>query len=183
MKYAFFVEKIRLVLICSLILGVIAGTIFINCLNVEVLNNLEIYGHYVNEKLYNAQINKMDYFRYIFVYRLKEMAFIVILGLTSYRILFHSLFLFYIGMKNSMLICMLTLIKGKAAILAYIIMTQPQMILYVFIVYNIIKRMDLQQDKMYRNNTWRGIIGYVIAVMVMCVLESMVNITFLLKYI
>lgn len=183
MKYAFSMEKIRFILVCSLMLGVIVGTVFINCLNMEILNNLEIYGHYINEKLYNTHINRMDFFKYIFMYRIKEMAFVIILGLTSYRVLFHSLFLFYLGIKNSLLICMLTLIKGKSAILCYIVMTQPQMILYIIILYRIMKRMDFNMDKGYRNSGFKEILSCIIGIVAMCFLESMINITFLLKII
>lgn len=183
MKYAFSMEKIKLLLISSLLGGVITGTIFMNCLNIDILSNLEIYGNYISEKLYNTQINKMDFFRYIFVYRIKEMTFIIILGLTVYRYMFHSMFLFYLGVKHSMLICMLTFIKGKTALLWYIAMTQPQTILYAIIIYYIIKKMDFSREKTYRNGRLKEIIMCVIGVIIMCWIESALNITFLLKII
>lgn len=183
MRYAFSMEKIKLLLISSLLGGIITGTIFMNCLDINILSNLEIYGSYIGEKLNNTQINRLDFFRYIFVYRIKEMAFIVILGLTAYRYMFHSMFLFYLGIKHSMLICMLTLIKRKTALLWYIAMTQPQTILYAIIIYYIIKKMDFGREKTYRNSRLKEIVMCVAGVVIMCWIESMLNITFLLKII
>lgn len=183
MKYAFSMEKIKLLFICSLLGGVIAGTIFMNCLNIDILMNLEIYGSYISEKLYNTQINRLDFFQYIFIYRIKEIAFIVILGLTVYRYMFHSMFLFYLGIKHSMLICMLTIIKKKTAVLWYIAMTQPQTIIYAIIIYYIIKKMDFGREISYKRNRIKEIVLCIAGVIIMCWIESTLNITFLLKLI
>ncbi len=183
MRYAFSVEKIILIFICSLLAGVVAGTVFMNCLNIDILSNLEIYGSYIGEKLCSTHINKIDFFQYIFVYRIKEILFIIILGLTSYRLMFHSAFLFYMGVKHSMLICMLTVIKRNTALLWYFAMTQPQTIIYVIIICYIIRKMDLNREKTYKNGRIKEIVICIIGAIIMCWLESVLNITFLLKLI
>lgn len=183
MKYAFSMEKIRLVFISSLLCGVVTGTIFMNCLDIDILRNLEIYGSYISEKLYNTKINRLDFFQYIFIYRIKEIAFIVILGLTAYRYMFHSMFLFYLGIKHSMLICMLTIIKKKTAVLWYFAMTQPQTIIYAILIYYIMKKLDFSRDISYKKTRIKDIILCITGVIIMCWIESTLNITFLLKLI
>lgn len=183
MKYAFSMEKIRLVFISSLLCGVVTGTIFMNCLDIDILRNLEIYGSYISEKLYNTKINRLDFFQYIFIYRIKEIAFIVILGLTAYRYMFHSMFLFYLGIKHSMLICMLTIIKKNTAVLWYFAMTQPQTIIYAILIYYIMKKLDFSRDISYKKTRIKDIILCITGVIIMCWIESTLNITFLLKLI
>jgi hypothetical protein len=179
MKYAFSIEKKGWFLMAALLSGSILGTILINCLDADIINNLEIYSSYIGEKLRNTQINKRDFFKYILTYRIKEITVIIILGLTTYRILFHSAFLFYLAVKNSILISMLTIMKGKLAILWYIGATQPQTTLYAIIIYNVIKKMDFSGDKSYRNRRLREIIICVIYIVVMCLIESIINSLFI----
>ena len=60
-----------------------------------------------------------------------------------YRVIFHSGFMWYLGVKNSILIALLTIAKRHMALIWYLILTQPQTIIYIYLVYKVIIKMDL----------------------------------------
>ena len=116
MKYAFFANKTKTLLLMGWILGIISGTLLFNVLNIESKNNILIYYKYICEKIDFSNVNKIDYFLYILKYRTKEIVICVLFGLTGYRVIFHSGFMWYLGMKNSILIAIFTIAKKQMAL-------------------------------------------------------------------
>lgn len=176
-------KKTRLFMLIGMMFGVICGTFIFNCIKDMNKNNLVIYYNYLIGRMDFNKICRKDYFIYVFVNRTKEIILLIILGLTSYRVIFHSLFLWYFGVKNSILIGLFTIAKGKSAVLWYLLFTQPQMLLYVIIVYYIIKRMDFNELFHRKRNLINEILKIVIAVILMSCTECFVNLFIISKFI
>lgn len=58
--------------------------------------------------------------------------------------------MWYLGVKNSILIALLTIAKRHMALIWYLILTQPQTIIYIYLVYKVIIKMDLEDDTVRR---------------------------------
>lgn len=183
MEYAFSYRRTQLILIISLLIGVICGTFLFNCLNAESKNSLLIYYKYMTGKIDFADVNKCDYFIYVFSYRLREILFLIILGLTSYKIFFHSVFMWYFGIKNSILISVLTIVKGKMSLIWYLALTQPQMMIYLFIVYKIISKMDFGETNSKKTSCLKELLRVILGVIFVCFLECMLNIHILSNFV
>lgn len=140
--YAFFAEKKSRNIIIAYILGVIFGTIIFNYIGQISFDKMKIYGRYLTDNLSFEDIKTKEFFIYIFEYRIKEFAFFILLGITYFRNVFQSLFIMYLGIKFSLVMCALTVAKGTVGILWFILLQFPQIIIYVYILYYIVKKME-----------------------------------------
>ena len=176
-------RKTYIFLLMSMLLGVICGTVLFNCLNDVNKNNLVIYYNYIVGRMNFKEICEKDYFIYVLLSRTKEIIFLIVLGLTSYRVLFHSAFLWYFGVKNSILIGLFTVAKGSTGALWYLLFTQPHMILYIIIIWYLIKKMDFEDFTQRKQTGIREIFKLIIAIIVLSLTECFINIFIMSKFI
>ena len=78
-------RKTHIFLLMSMLLGVICGTVLFNRLDDINRNNLVIYYNYIVGRMNFRKICETDYFVYVLLNRTKEIIFLIVLGLTSYR--------------------------------------------------------------------------------------------------
>ena len=176
-------RKTHIFLLMSMLLGVICGTVLFNRLDDINRNNLVIYYNYIVGRMNFRKICETDYFVYVLLNRTKEIIFLIVLGLTSYRVLFHSAFLWYFGMKNSILIGLFTIAKGSTGVLWYLLFTQPHMILYIIIIWYLLTKMDFEVFSQREQTGIREIFKLVFAIILLSLTECFMNIFIMSKFI
>lgn len=134
MKYAFFEDKRNLNFILSYLIGIMLGTVIFNCLNMTEKNNLYIYSEYIYNRVNIKEFVGIEYFKHVFIYRLKEVLLLFFLGLTKYKYSFYNVFLTYYGVKISILMCALCVLKGIKALIWFPVLLFPQIIFQVIII-------------------------------------------------
>ncbi len=167
-------DKKRVGMLLFFLCGVVSGTLIFNSLGFNEQTRLMIYSDYIARRIKLDNINKLSLFRYIIAYRFKEFVILIILGMTRYRYVFHMGYVFYQGVKNAALLCLVTVIKGKMAILYFFSLVFPQMIVYIFLICYIIKIFDF--ENLYRRiEKVKSIALIIVLFFVMCLLEAFVN--------
>lgn len=173
MVYAFFRDKRKFRILLCLVGGVVMGTVIFNCLNTTEQSRIYIYSNYISKRIISERYSSISYMRHVFLYRLKEVIVIAVLGLTPYRCFFHNAIVFYFGMKLSILMCLLTAVRGKMAFVCFPVLLFPQIIVQVLLIYYLIRIFDFDYD-MYEKKAKKFLIIFVeLIALVIC--ESMIN--------
>ena len=138
--------KIRAVIyLGSLFLGVIVGSIIYQILGDSEKLKLVIYSKYLSDNLYMEKVNQFQMLKYVFADKLKEMIILLLCGLTMYREVLYVLYILYLGMKCSVIVCVLTTIVKRKAILYFLSFNMPQIVVYVYIIYYVTYKMDFDR--------------------------------------
>lgn len=177
MEYAFSERRYKLYFILWFLLGIILGTAVFNCLSINAKTDILIYGKYLSKKIEVNNVNKMDLFIYVLQYRFKELSIFIILGMTNFKKFFHAIVVSYLGIKVSVLLCSLTVLKGKMAIVWFMILMQPQAIVYIFIICFLLRFFNRTGNDLNLNKKSLGKIILFVSSMtiIMCMLEAFVN--------
>lgn len=175
MVYAFFGDKTKFRLTLTFLMGVIIGTVVFNCLNAHEQTKMLIYSDYLSGRFDTGNIDRWAFLKYVFVYRLKEILVLVILGMTQYRYLFHSGIIFYLGIKNSLFMCILTLMKKEMAAAWYLVLMMPQIVIYAYLIYYIITLYNCNYVVNERAGKWRRLLFIFLLLGSMSILETFVN--------
>lgn len=175
MVYAFFEDKVKIRLILTFLMGIIIGTVAFNCLNAHEQTKILIYSDYLSDRLRIGGFDRLALFKYVFVYRIKEILVLIILGMTQYRYIFHMGIIFYLGLKNSLFMCMLTVMKKEMAAVWYIVLMMPQIIVYAYLVYYIIRLYNCSYVINEKAGKWKQFLFIAMLLIFMCVLETFVN--------
>lgn len=174
-KELHFYDAKKIWMIVFFLAGIIVGTFCFNGLNSHEQTKIMIYSDYVAGRIKMDNVNKISLFRYVSIYRIKEILLLVIFGMTQYRFALHAGYIFYLGMKNSILLSIITATYGKRAIFYFVGLLLPQIFIYVYILCYIIKLFDLEQIS-YRSMGKTGKVIYItILYLLMCILEAFVN--------
>ncbi|MDE7432675.1 MAG: hypothetical protein K2N34_12285, partial [Lachnospiraceae bacterium] len=94
---------------------------------------------------------------------------------TQYRYIFHMGIIFYLGLKNSLFMCMLTVMKREMAAVWYIVLMMPQIIVYAYLVYYIIRLYNCSYVINEKAGKWKQFLFIAMLLIFMCVLETFVN--------
>lgn len=139
MKYAFFSERKNLNFFLSYIFGIMIGTVVFNCLDMTEKNNIYIYYDYVYNRVSVKELMGIEYFKHVFLYRFKEILLLLFFGLTRYKNLFYNGFLAFYGIKISLLMCVISVLKGKLALLFFPLLLFPHIIFQAIIICQVLK--------------------------------------------
>lgn len=175
MVYAFFEDKKKIRLILTFLTGIIIGTVAFNCLNAHEQTKMLIYSDYLADRVQTGNFNRLSLLQHVFTYRLKEILILIILGLTQYRYIFHSGIVFYLGIKNSLFMCMLTVMKKEMAALWYMVLMMPQVLVYAYLIYYIIRMYDSDYVINERKGKFKNFLFIFLMLGFMSVLETFVN--------
>lgn len=180
MVYAFFEDKKKIRLILTFLMGIVMGTVVFNCLNAHEQTKILIYSDYLSDRLKTGNFDQLAFLKYVFVYRFKEILILIILGLTQYRYIFHSGIIFYLGIKNSLFMCMLTVMKKEMAAVWFLVLMMPQIIVHAYLIYFIIRMYDSDYVINEKSGKWKRFLFILLMLGFMSVLETFVN-PFLIK--
>ncbi|MBQ3665433.1 MAG: hypothetical protein II919_04940 [Lachnospiraceae bacterium] len=162
-------------LIVFFLTGIMAGTFLFNGLNLQEQTKLMIYSDYVADRIKMDNINQISLLKYVLLYRMKEILLLVMMGMTQYKLVLHSGYLFYLGVKNAVLLSIITAAYKRKAILYFAVISLPQMIVYVLLICYTMKLFHLEQTS-YRGMKKNGkVIRMAALYFVMCFLEAFVN--------
>lgn len=181
MVYAFTDKQIKIYYITWFLFGIILGTAIFNCLSMGAKTDILIYGKYLENKIEVNNVNKVNLFIYVLGYRMKELIIFIVLGLTNFKKIFHAIVVSYLGIKASILLCSLTVIKGKMAIIWFMILTQPHIIIYIFTICYLIKFFNKPGESMNRKRIIKTAFIVLVLMISMCFLEAFINPTFIKK--
>lgn len=126
------VNTVRLLSI--FIIGVVAGTFFINIFCSDGYDNFGIYSKYFIEKFQNLDVEKKELFLYSFWSRSKEILVLLVLSFTSLGSIAAEVFLAYKGLTIGILISVYVLQYGSGGLLLYGMSIFPHYIAYVLMV-------------------------------------------------
>lgn len=176
MNYAFSYSKIKLIFVLLFCGGIVAGTIFINLNSEIVTNDLHIYYSYISEKYSWTKIEFEALFKYVLGKRIKEILLLMILGLTTYKIIFHSFFLLYQGIKMAVVISVYVFLNGTSGILYYFLIYCIPQVIFASIVVSIINKMDFREKDIVKTDRLIIFGKWILAVVGLAFLESGINI-------
>ena len=135
MRYAVFnVLRNRKVWILSFWIGLSAGMIYANIKWFNCTEEINSYITYWSDRISNSDINKSDFQKYIFGYRLKELLMIFIFNLTIAGRFFNCCYLGYLGYSAALMESVLTLKYGYRGIGLYTASIFPHYIVYVIVL-------------------------------------------------
>jgi len=121
-------------LLAVFIIGVVAGTLFINIFCGDEYDKFGIYSKYFIEKFHESDVEKKELFLYSFWERSKEIIFLLVLSFTSFGKIAAELFLAYKGLTVGILISVYVLQYGAGGLLLYGTSIFPHYIAYVLMV-------------------------------------------------
>lgn len=180
MIYAFFEDKKKVQLFFLFLTGVVIGTMAFHCLNAHEQTKMLIYSDYLSGRVQTGSVYGVRLFGHVLLYRSKEILVLIILGLTQYRFPFHCGIVCYLGIRNSLLVCMLTVMKEQMAIIWYFVLMMPQIILHAYLVYYIIRMFDFDYVITEQKGRMKKILSVFLLLLGMSLLEAFAN-PFLLK--
>lgn len=175
MVYAFFEDKKKIRLMFTFLIGIMMGTVVFNCLNAHEQTKILIYSDYLSDRIQTGNFDRLALLRHVFVYRFKEILILIILGLTQYRYIFHSGIVFYLGIKNSLLMCMLTVMKKEMAAVWFLVLMMPQIIVHAYLIYYIIRMYDGDYVINEKMGKWKRFLFIFLMLGFMSVLETFLN--------
>lgn len=175
MVYAFFEDKKKIRLMFTFLIGIMMGTVVFNCLNAHEQTKILIYSDYLSDRIQTDNFDRLSLLKHVFVYRFKEILILIILGLTQYRYIFHSGIVFYLGIKNSMFMCVLTVMKKEMAAVWFLLLMMPQIIVHAYLIYYIIRMYDGDYIINEKMGKWKRFLFIFLMLGFMSVLETFLN--------
>lgn len=168
-------ERKKAGLLILFLLGVIGGTLLFNYLKPQQQTKLMIYTGDLLRRIRISKGEKTQLFQYVLKYRTREILLFILMGLTPYRLLLHGLFLFVAGMRNAILICLLTAGYGVKSLGYYFLLTMPQLLIYIVLFYGLLLQLDFDTD--YSRNRFRlsKMIRVVLLLLIGCLTEAVLN--------
>lgn len=121
-------------LLAVFIIGIVAGTLFINIFCGDEYDKFGIYSKYFIEKFHESDVEKKELFLYSFWGRSKEIIFLLVLSFTSFGKIAAELFLAYKGLTVGILISVYVLQYGAGGLLLYGTSIFPHYIAYVLMI-------------------------------------------------
>lgn len=177
---SFSLKKMNSRLVITMLLGCMAGTLFFNLSLSNNINKMVVYGNYYKSILSSVEIDKLGFLKYIFTRRIKEMFIVAILGLTTYKLFFQLCYVFYFFIEKSIGICMFAVMFGGKGMIAYLILSEPHMVIYAYMIYRII----ILSNDMYDNKTKiRQYLLIILCVLMVSMWECLVNYFFISNFI
>ena len=167
-------DRRKVFLVMFFLAGIVSGTLLFNSLGGEEQTRLYIYANYIAKRLKVRNIDKTALFRYVVNYRFRELLILLLLGMTRYRYLFHAGYVFYQGVKNAVLICLVTAVKGKWGLACFASMVFPQIIIYCWLLCYVIRIFDLE-GVLKKNEKVKCAAVVMLLFGLMCLLEAFVN--------
>lgn len=144
MRYAVFdVLKNRKVWIISFWIGLSIGVIYANIKWFNCTEEINTYITYWSDRIGNSDINKSDFQKYIFGYRIKEMLIIFVFNLTIAGKFFNCCYLGYCGYSSALMESILTLKYGYKGIVLYAQSILPHYIVYVIVLLFTLSRCEV----------------------------------------
>lgn len=167
-------DRRKVLLVVFFLAGIVSGTLLFNSLGGEEQTRLYIYANYIAQRLRVRSIDKTALFKYVVNYRFRELLVILLLGMTRYRYLFHAGYIFYQGVKNAVLLCIVTVVKGKWGIACFATLVFPQIIVYLWLLCYVIQLFDF--EGVSKKSEKIKCMAVVMAMFgLMCLLEAFVN--------
>ena len=182
MKYAFFNNKIKVIFITSFVMGIVFGTVLVNCMNRNIATDFFVYYRYLIDKCKWTGIEFKSFYVFLLKKWLKEIVLLVILGLTSYKIIFHNMYILYQGIKMSVLISILTMMNGTSAIIYYLLIYGIPQIIFAYLVISIVNEMDFKSIRDVNRRVKTGL-KWLAVIMMLALIESGINILLFAKII
>lgn len=180
MKYAFFNNKIKFIFVSVFIVGIIIGTIIVNCMNKSIAMDFIVYYKYLVDKCRWTGIEFKSFYIFLLKKWLRELLILVILGLTSYKIIFHCIYVFYQGIKMSVLIALLTLINGPGGLPRYLVLYGFPQIIFTYLLINVIYDMDFRARKDVKQRIKMGT-KWLLTIFLLALVESGINMVLFVK--
>lgn len=116
------------------IMGIILGTFLCGQIIGYSSDKINIYGNFVIRTLKYENISSMNLLKYIAAYRIKEFIIIVVISMTYVKSVLYGIYAGYVGIRLAVLISTLTIMNKKMAVLWFLLLNMPHMILYVIAV-------------------------------------------------
>ncbi len=132
----------HILFLLALYLGVLSGSVLYQFLGTSQKLKLVIYSEYIRNKLRVSGVDRFGLMKYIFTDKLKEVAILMICGVTIYCDLVYLIYIFYLGLKCSITICVLTTTCRGMAVVQFLLKNVPQIFVYIFIIYYISCKME-----------------------------------------
>lgn len=135
MSYAVFeiFSRKKLWLICF-ILGIMTGIAYVNIRWFECSEEISSFTGYWMERISSTKIDKGDFQRFVFGYRIKEVLILFFFSITIIGRFVNPLYIAYCAYSTSVAECMLTLQYGYNGIVKFILLNMPHYIIYVVLI-------------------------------------------------
>jgi hypothetical protein len=186
MRYAIFSSVRGKYLLYVFFLGIVLGTLFLNFAVPDYSDEIGIFGNYFVDKFNSLQISKPDLFSFVLTSRIKEMALLLLFGLTIVNTFYNVIYCLFLGFSTGLFISSLTISYGIKGIWFYIVSIFPQYIVYIFlVVFAINKFLQInhriynkngQQDNVFQIGNSKNIILNIMLiiffVLILCIIEA-----------
>lgn len=192
MRYAVFdLLKKRRIWIISFWIGLSIGVIYANIKWFKCTEEINNYISYWSGIISRSDINKADFQKYIFEYRVKELLMIFIFNLTVAGKIFNCGYLAYCGYSSALMESILTLKYGYKGIGMYVLSIMPHYIVYSAVLIYTLSRCEMVNNIFFKDrkkitgnyiginqikNIIMNILFIILLVWIESVMESYINI-------
>lgn len=168
MNAVFFYGKKQYLLLAYLA-GIALGIFYFFNLTEEYIRNLETYSIYYSEKILSVRIMNPDLIFNVFIQRIKEFFLVFIMGYTSLKNIFNSVYCCFLGFCTCIFIYIATVNYGFWGILVYLATVFPQcFVLVPMILYALHKGGEIKEK--------REMLGLVMAAVAVCAIEAIIEV-------
>lgn len=175
------IKKYKYIII--LFIGVLIGSCYINFIRKGLIQSMDIYSDKYLSDYIDTSVNNITLWQYIIRTRLRDFIVLCGVGLTIFSNAALSLYIFYLGICNGLLISIAVMHYGFGGTLVYIISIFPHYIFYGVTLYLITRLFGISGYSI-KNIAARNVIFIILAAMVFLItgtyFEAYIN-PFLIK--